>query len=67
MKKPTCTFPSYPFRRVTPNEDVKVGDLFNYRNPPFPHADYWTEIRNSFDWNGINKKERKGWVIIRET
>lgn len=65
MKKPTCTFPDYKFRRVTRNEDVNLGDKFNYRNPIIPSADSWDTIERTGDWNDDRTSYRKGFIIIR--
>lgn len=65
MKKLTCTFPNYQFRRVTRNEDVKIGDVYNHQRPPYPFTDNWEDVGALFNWNGSNVKMRKGWIVIR--
>ncbi len=64
MKKPTCTFPDYKFRRITRKETVNIGDLYNHRHPIL-QTDNWEGIGRPSDWNGYNVKLRKGWIVIR--
>ena len=63
MKRPTCTFPNYPYRILDDNEVIKAGDQFNYWYPTRPHIDYWVRITGQdVPADGMDRNE---WIFIR--